>query len=55
MLKIATVLGGIGPTRVAATVAEWVNRLAGRQHEQTLNIVLDQVVSWGTALKPVRK
>ena len=25
------------------------------QHEQTLNTVLDQVISWGTALKPVRQ
>jgi NAD(P)H-dependent FMN reductase len=25
------------------------------QHEETLNTVLDQVVSWGTALKPVRQ
>ena len=26
-----------------------------RQHEETLNTVLDQVVSWGAALKPVRR
>jgi NAD(P)H-dependent FMN reductase len=25
------------------------------RHEETLNTVLDQVVSWGTALKPVRQ
>ena len=25
------------------------------QHEQTLNRVLDQVISWGTALKPVHQ
>jgi hypothetical protein len=25
------------------------------QHEETLNTVLDQVVSWGTALQAVRQ
>jgi hypothetical protein len=25
------------------------------QHEETLNMVFDQVMSWGTALKPVHQ
>jgi hypothetical protein len=25
------------------------------QHEQSLSMMLDQVVAWGTALKPLRK
>ena len=53
MLKIAIILGSTRPNRVGTVVAEWVNGLAG-QHEETLNTVLDQVVTWVTALKPVR-
>jgi len=59
------ILGSTRPGRNGEAVARWVYEVADFEnyrvfkpeahHEKSLNGVIDQVVSWSGALKPLRK
>jgi NAD(P)H-dependent FMN reductase len=58
MANIAVIVGSTRPWRKADDVARWVMEIASLRsdafQEQAVTAMLDQVVSWSTALQTVR-
>lgn len=64
MVKIGIITGSTRDSRVNIQVAEWVNLSTdfenmsvfkpASHHQETVDKMLDEVVSWSTALKTIR-
>ena len=63
MLRIAIIIGSTRPGRNGEAVAKWVYEIAQKRSDaefelvdiKDFNVMLDQVIAWGGALKTLRE
>ncbi len=64
MFRLAVIIGSTRPGRNGEAVARWIYEIAKQRKDTLVKLVdildydlsmLEQVITWGTALKPLRK